>query len=477
MTRLPSLLAFAVLAAAPAAASAAPLSLADAIRYALQHSPTIARQQSAVSLDRAAYVKQRAQNYPTLTADAQNYLSKSKDYGGSFSLIGAQQASVFTQNTEQVQSTYAFSAGGATRLQTLLSKQQLDRDEAELRRARVQLTTDVSTAYFTIAQRDEAVRLNASDLDYQRALVGIARTKVRAGVAAGVDVLRAQVQQAKSESALAAARADAANSRESLAQLIGAPLDTQFAVLQQVPQPPLPGQPLETLISLAQTNRAEVTSAADALETAKTNRRTLNSDLYPGVQVNGGFGNQFSPTLASQQQQQIDLAFAQQNAARIAAGQPPLPFSAKPTVSRGSPGFWTISAITTWQFPLVDYGTRKAARENFDRQIAYALAELSGAQSQVALDVRQDYRGAVTGLAQLQYTREEVRLGRESARVARLQYQAGIIALSDVLQTQRDAVTADTDFTNARVAYVEALLKLRLATGLFDGESAVADLR
>jgi outer membrane protein len=125
----------------------------------------------------------------------------------------------------------------------------------------------------------------------------------------------------------------------------------------------------------------------------------------------------------------------------------------------------------------VDYGTRKAARENFDRQIQVAQTVLGDAQSQVALDVRQNYRGAQTALAQLQYATQEVRLGRESARVARLQYQAGIIALTDVLQAQRDAISADTDYSNAQVGYVEALLKLRLATGLFDGESAVADLR
>lgn len=116
-------------------------------------------------------------------------------------------------------------------------------------------------------------------------------------------------------------------------------------------------------------------------------------------------------------------------------------------------------------------------RASFDRQIATAQSSLDNAKSQVALDVRQNYRGAQTALAQLTYTNQEVRLGRESARVARLQYQAGIIALSDVLQAQRDALSADTDYYNSRVAYVEALVQLRLATGLFDGESAVADLR
>ncbi|MBV9270299.1 MAG: TolC family protein, partial [Candidatus Eremiobacteraeota bacterium] len=453
-------------------ANAAPMSLSDAIRYALVHSVNVTRQQAVVAQDRATYVKQRAQTLPALNATAQNYLSKSQNYGGTFSLIGAQQANVFTQNTEQLQSNYTFYSGGTTRLQADLAKQQLDQDESEYRRIRNQVTTDVSNGYFTIAQRDEAVRLNRSDVDYQRALVGIAQAKVKAGVAAGVDVLRAQVQQAKSTSTLVASQADAKNARESLAQTIGAPLDTEFAVVSQVPQPPPPGQPVDELITLAQTHRAEVITASDALAAARTNRRTLNTDLYPNIQMNAGFGNQFSPTLAVQQQAAIDEQFAAENAARIAAGLPPLPLSDKPTVGRGSPGFWTISAISTWQLPLYDWGQRKAMRTSFDRQIDSAQNVLDNAKSQVALDVRQNYRSAQTALAQLVYANEEVRLGRESARVARLQYQAGIIALSDVLQTQRDALTADTDYYNARVAYVEALVKLRLATGLFDGESA-----
>jgi len=458
-------------------ANAAPMSLADAIRYAMSHNITVSRQGAVVAQDRANYVKQRATTLPSFTASAQNQLAKSQNFAGSFSIIGVTQANVFAENTEELQTNYTLYTGGTTRLQAQLAKEQLDQDESEYRRVRNDVTTSVSDAYFTIAKRDEAVRLSQSDLQYQRTLVAIAQAKVHAGVAAGVDVLRAQVQEAKSNSALIASQADAKDARETLSQLIGAPLETAYRVPAEPPQPPPPGQSLDELIAIAQTHRAEVITAEDALASARTNRRTLNTDLYPTVQMNAGFGNQFSPTLAVEQQASIDQNFAQVNQARIAAGLPPLPLSDKATVPRGSPGFWTLSAISTWQFPLYDWGQRRSMRISFDRQIETAQTGVDSAKSQVALDVREQYRSAQTSLAQVGYTSEEVRLGRESARIARLQYRAGLIALSDVLQAQRDSLSADIDSFNARISYVQALLKLRLATGLFDGESAVADLR
>jgi outer membrane protein len=437
----------------PAAASASPLTLEDAIRYAVAHNASVVKQQAVVAQDREAYIKQRGLGLPPVDALVQNQLSKSENYGGTFALIGQQQASVFAQNTEQIGTNYTYYTGGLLQIQTLLAKQQLDQAETELHQTQQQISSQVSDGFFNITLKDETVGLQQSNVTFQTTLVKIAQAKVQAGVSAGVDVLRAQVSQAKSQSAVVSARADAENARESLAQLIGAPLDTQFAVPKRVPQPPPPGQSLDQLVQLAQSHRPEVLAANDAVEIAKTNLRTVNQDLYPSVQLTAAFGNQSSPT----------------NAAQLNSEGVPVP--------RVNPGFWLLGATSTWQLPLVDYGTRKANRENFNAQISAAQSGLDTTQTQVALDVRTSYRAAQTALAQVSYTTVEVREGTEASRIARLQYQAGIIALTDVLQAQSDSLSAQDDLFNARTAYVQALVKLRLATGLFQGPDAVADLR
>jgi outer membrane protein len=95
---------------------------------------------------------------------------------------------------------------------------------------------------------------------------------------------------------------------------------------------------------------------------------------------------------------------------------------------------------------------------------------------QAELDVRQSYRAAATALAQLAWAKQEAAYGTESARIAQLQYKAGVKTIFDVLQAQQAAQSAQTDDVTARVNYVDAVVKLRVSLGTFSAQSAVADL-
>src|SRR5205807_8331681 len=114
------------------------------------------------------------------------------------------------------------------------------------------LANSVAAGFYAIATKDEAARLASSDVQYQHVLLTVAQAKARAGVAAGVDVLRAQASEDRSRSTLIADQSQAADAREALAQLIGAPLDTAFDVPSTIAQPPLPSEPLDRLIAIAQ---------------------------------------------------------------------------------------------------------------------------------------------------------------------------------------------------------------------------------
>jgi len=52
-----------------------------------------------------------------------------------------------------------------------------------------------------------------------------------------------------------------------------------------------------------------------------------------------------------------------------------------------------------------------------------------------------------------------------------------VIALADVFQAQQTSIQAQDDLINARVNYVEAVVKLRVSIGTYDAHTAVADLR
>lgn len=429
----------------------AALSLSQAVDYALEHSPTVAQQRAAVAQARGTYLQQRAATLPGVNGSLQNTMQKSENYSG-YAIIGVPQANVYSQNTAQIGTNYVFN-GGLSFLRALSSKQAYAQAQANLQKTQQQLTDTVTTAFYALATKDNTVRLDQSDVQYQAVLVQIAKAKVDAGVAAGVDVLSANAQEEKSRYTLAAASADAEDARESLAQTIGAPLDTQFDVPAQVAQPPLPAKSVDELISLATANRPEVASASDAVAIARTNRRAADTDLIPQIQTFASFGNQYSPTFSG------------------------TAFGGGAQVARGTPGFWQLGVTSTFTLPLLDWGARHANHLNLNEQISAAQSNLQATREQVAIDVRQAYRGAQTAQAQLASARDESRYASEAARIAKLQYQHGIKTLTDVLAAQQSSLSAQGDEFAARVNYVDAVVKLRIALGIYTPHSAVADLQ
>jgi outer membrane protein len=323
----------------------------------------------------------------------------------------------------------------------------------------------VTNSFYSIVLRQEIVAVDQAALSYQNVLVDVAKIKERAGVAAGVDVLQAQTAQAKSQSTLVGDKASVIDASEALAQQIGAPLETAFATPIAVPQPQLPHGTADALVAVADVNRPDVSAAHQAVLAAGFTRRGWNVELYPQVSISALLGNQFSPTSAVAEQVSLDQYC-------VKYGLVPCP-----TAPRGSPGFWSIQAISTFSLPLVDYNARHSERVNDDAQLASAKSAFEQTRLQAELDVRQSYRGAQTALAQVNLAKQEAQYGTESARIAQLQYKVGVKTIYDVLQAQQAAQQAVDDYVLARVNYVDAVVKLRVSLGTYTATSAVADLQ
>lgn len=455
----------------PAGILAVAMTLPQAVAYALNHSPTVAQDYANVTAAEHTLAIARGTAFPTVDGQLQSALGKSANYGGGYAAIGLTQQSVFSQNTAQIGTNYTLDTGGLAFLQLASDRAAAAQAEETLANAEDQIAATVTNAYYDVVQKSEIVIVDESDLKYQNVLVGDARVKERAGVAAGVDVLQAQVNQAKSASTLVGARADVENALESLAQTINAPLDQQFFLPSKIAEPKLPAGTVDTLEDIALNSRPDVKAASDAVEAARFTRKGWDRELFPTVQIGAAFGSQVSPTLFGQEQEEFDAEY-QQCLAEAIPGIPCL----HEIVPRAVPGFWNIGVTSTFTLPFVDYGQRHTERVNDDAQLASTQSSLDQTRAQVEIDVRQSYRAAQTALAQLSYARDESRLGAESARIAQLQYTHGLKALADVIQAQQQSVTAQSDFVNAEVAYVEAVVKLRVSLGTYSAQSAVADL-
>jgi outer membrane protein len=453
---------------AGAFAQTAPLDLPGAMRYALDHNATILSQRATLENTESQFAIAHSNEFPPITGTLQNQVEKSSNVGGTFQEFGLSQQSIFSQNTAQIGTTWTAYNGSLNQLQAQEAKRQVESSRGNYKRAQQQLAQDVTNAYYTVTARRETVRFDAADQAYQQALLDVARANERVGRAAGVDVLRAQVTELRAQSTLLSAQSDEATAREALASTIGAPPDTRFAYETAIPEPPMPATALETLVTIAKTNRPDVASARAQVAVARLIDGQIDTDRRPVIQVNGSFGNQTSPTTFIQEQQQRDA----DNLQLAQLGQPLLP----PNIVRGTPGFWQIGATSTFNLSLIDYGARKARHRAARAGIDSAVAALQTTEYAVETDIRQALRAVQTTYANLQTAKQAVALGIESARIAQLQYKNGLISLTDATQAEQTSLSAQNDLATAQIGYVNAIVHLRVALGTTDPVTAV-DMR
>jgi outer membrane protein len=445
------LAAVAVFGAPVPARAAAPLDLTAAVRYALDHDPVVLNRRATVAQYESTFARNHAALFPAVAGTLQNQLAKTNGAnGGSFQQFGLSQAQVFSQNVAQVGATWNVYNGSLAQIQAQEAKRQVEASRFDLTRAEQLLATDVAAAWFYAVQQRESVRLNEGDRAYQQQLLAAARAQERVGRIAGVDVLRAQVNELRSESNLVSAQAAEANAREALAQRIGAPPETAFALPAALPEPPPPVTPVDALVAIALGARTDIASARSQIAVARLTDAAIESDRRPQLTLNGSFGNTEVPST------------------RTTSGQFIPGFGFVPGTSINRPGFWQIGATETLTIPFIEYGARRAAHRAARAQLEAALGTLASNEGAVATDVRLAYRAVQTANATLAFSREGRRLGEESARIAQLQYRNGLISLTDATAAQQSALTAANDLVAARVAYLNALVRLRASVGVAD---------
>ena len=256
-----------MLLAAPARATdPGPLDLQGALKFALGHSQTILSKRSTLASLEANYARLHAAEFPTIAGTLQNQVSKSANNAGAFQQFNLSQQNVFSQNTAQIGSTWNINTGSSQQISAQQAKRQQDAAQADLRRSEQQLAIDVSNGFYALVARREATRLARADRNYQQSLLDVARQSEKVGRVAGVDVLRAQANELRSESTLVSSQSDEANASETLAQTIGAPAETPFAIPAVVPEPTLANTPLDQLIAIAEASRYDIAGARATLD-------------------------------------------------------------------------------------------------------------------------------------------------------------------------------------------------------------------
>lgn len=298
--------------------------------------------------------------------------------------------------------------------------------EASLQDVRDTVVLAVATLYLQAEAAGARVESARAQVATAEALVRLADDQRAAGLVAGIDVLRQQVQ-------LQAARArliDAENSRDksklALARAIGLPAGQAFTLADTTAFAPLAPVSLDEAVRDAAGHRADLRAAQARVEAARAERSAEAAGHLPTVSLDADIG---------------------------ALG---------PTASNASR---TYAVATTVHVPIFD-GGQTAARV---RQAAIALrqreAELADVTAGVRYEIEEallDVSAADAGVSVADRARA---LARQEFEQAQDRFRAGVSSTLELVQAQQAVATANEQYIASVYAHAVAKASFIRATG------------
>jgi len=403
------------------------LPILDAINRGLQHNLGLLLSQEQTQAARAQYRRSLSNLLPNLTARATDSVQQinlaafgiplpaglSSPVVGPFNVIDAR----------------------AALSQTVL-------DFSAMNRLR-QSSESERTARFTVQDARELVVLvvgnqylltvaAASRLDTAKVQLTTAQTILRqtqdqrnAGVVAGIDVLRAQVEMQTQQQRVLAAQNQFEQQKMVLARIIGMPAGQQIELTDTVPYAQLPEINMEESLARAYQHRPEYLAAESRVKASELALKAAKDERLPSVQLNGDFGG---------------------------LGQNPS------TIEN------TYSLAAGVRIPIFQGGRVKADVQQAETDLRQSQFQLQDLHNRVELEVRSALLDVKTSNDQVNVARQSIGLANEQLKQAQDRLSAGVAGTLEVVQAQ-DAVAISNE-TYIQALYQNNVAKLTLARAL-----------
>ena len=322
-----------------------------------------------------------------------------------------------------------------------------------------QLRLDVAQAYFDLQNADEQVRIGQESVRASLVSLRDAQARFQAGVATKLEVLEAQTQLARDQQLLT----QALYGRTAGSLSVG------------------PGQ------AIARRNLAGLLDLPqNVTPTAKDPSRVVGTwipSLQESIVAAFAFREELDQIL-------LDISIANSTANReLASVQPVLNLFNRFGVSRSTgslttPGLFSpvtgtslenqperewrvdnaLGVNVTWS--IFDGGRAQALYRQGKQKAQEETFNFSKRRDQIRQEVEASFYELLTNNRNILTTSNEVLSARESLRLARLRFQAGVTTQREVVDTQRDLTQAEVRYSSAITNYNKSLAELRRRTGL-----------
>ncbi|MBP5975261.1 TolC family protein [Brasilonema sp. CT11] len=406
-----------------------PITLAQALEIARRNNQDL--QISLLTVDRSRASVRQAQAALLPSAGLTAGLTR-----GGPAFLNQQQANSTGTALENVPSTtnfqgsasvqYDLYTSGRTTASIRQAEEQLRYYELDVERQSEEIRLTVTSQYYDLQAADEQVRIAQSAVRNGQASLRDAQALEAAGVSTRFDVLRAQVNLANFQQQLTSGISQQQIARRKLAQTLSLPQSVDISSAEPVRIAALWNIPLPETLVLAFKNRPELQQYLAQRNINEQQRRQALGQLGPQVSLVGRY--QLGDTFDDQRNGTDNYSLG-------------------------------VNATLT----LYDGGAARATASQYKTGIRIAENQFASARNQIRYDVESYYSQLQSNLQNVQTATTALEQARESLRLARLRFQAGVGTQTEVIDSENALTQAEGQRVTAILSYNRALAGLQRA--------------
>ncbi len=285
----------------------------------------------------------------------------------------------------------------------------------------------VGNAYLRIIASAAAVTSTQAQVKTAQVLFDRASDQKKAGVAPGIDVLRAQVELKRQQQLLLAQINQFEKDKLTLGRVIGLPSGQTFTVIDPTLGAPLDGLTVEDTLAKAYQHRSDYMAAETSVRAAELAKRAAHAQYYPTLSAAGNYGD-------------IGTHFND---------------------SHG-----TFAFVGAVKFNIFDGGKIKADELATDVALTNRKNDLANLKGQIDDQVRTALLDLKSSQEEVDVARSNVDLSNQTLTQARDRFAAGVADNLEVVQAQQSVADADQSLISAQYRNNLARVELARAVGL-----------
>jgi outer membrane protein TolC len=292
--------------------------------------------------------------------------------------------------------------------------------------ARDIVTLVVASLYLQALASDARITAARAQVATADALYKRAVDQKAAGVVAGIDVVRAQVELQAQQQRLIFFENAFAKSKLSLAHAIGLAPGQQFSLTTPIPYAPAPPLTFDEALALAYQNRSDYRAAEALVQAAELTKKAAEAQRYPAVAFTANYG---------------------------AIG--PRPWN--------SHGTFTVAGAV--MFPIFEGGRIRGQVLLADAALEQRRAERDNLRAAINYELQADFLDLKSASDQVNVARSALDLARQQLTQSQDRFAAGVTNNLEVVQAQEAVATADENYISSLYAYNTAKAALARAVG------------